>query len=612
MTNLPVSAPKADSKTDSKTGSGKNMAVTPSRPLPLWLLIAFALVLGLALSYARALSVWNKGTFFDSDDAMRLVEVRNLLHGQPWFDMTIGRLDPPYGVFMHWSRIVDMPLAIMIKLFGTVLPLELAERATRLVFPLALQALLYVGIARLAKSLIGPAAVLPAIVLTLLSGMEVTQFQPGRIHHSAPQIMLTIWMLASFVEALDFAQARRTAIAGALAALSLAIGLETLPFIVTLAGLAVALWVFRGAEMCRMLLSFGMGLAVVLPLTYVASVGRTHWFYTACDAYSPVYLVPNFVGAAAMIGLAAASSRLGGVRARLLAAGLAACLVTIAAYAIKPVCFIDPYHGIDPLVRDIWLKNVIEGFSLPRFFARDAGTAAILTLPVALGLCATGVALLRETGTARLRWFVVTAMLVVSTALSFWMIRMLSYAILIALFGGVWCILAMHNALVRTRWREAAMLSFCLVLPFSTIGWAFVIPTKTDRADWREGSGCLASSAFAPLAKLPPGIVAAPIDAGSHMLALTPHSVLAAPYHRDNIGNRAMLDAMLAAPADARGILVAHHVTYVMTCAGLKETDVLAKHAPHGLAAALISGHVPAWLTPLPKAGPYQVFVMKR
>ncbi len=108
------------------------------------------------------------------------------------------------------------------------------------------------------------------------------------------------------------------------------------------------------------------------------------------------------------------------------------------------------------------------------------------------------------------------------------------------------------------------------------------------------------------------GLVAAPIDAGSHLLALTPQSVLAAPYHRNNIGNRAVLDAMLAAPANAREILSAHHVTYVMTCPGLKETDALAARAPHGLAAALISRHVPDWLTPLGVSGPYQVFVMRR
>jgi len=44
-----------------------------------------------------------------TDDAMRLVEVRDLLGGQSWFDLTQYRLAPPEGVRMHWSRLIDLP-----------------------------------------------------------------------------------------------------------------------------------------------------------------------------------------------------------------------------------------------------------------------------------------------------------------------------------------------------------------------------------------------------------------------------------------------------------------------------------------------------------------------
>jgi hypothetical protein len=584
--------------------------LSAASPLPLWLLITLVLALGLILSYTRALEVWTKGTFFDPDDAMRLVEVRDFLHGQTWFDMTAYRLDPPAGVFMHWSRIIDVPLAILIKFFGLILPPDLAERASRLIFPLALQALLCLGIARLAKVLIGPAAILPALILTLLSGMEFSQFQPGRIHHSAPQIMLVIFMLASFLEALDPRKARHAAIAGALGALCLGIGLESLPFIVTLCGLAVALWIFRGAELQRTLGFFALGLGLALPLVFLATIGRAHWFDVVCDAYSPAYFVPGIVGAIVLASLAAASQRLATLSARMGAAACAAAIVVGAAFAIKPICFIDPYHGIDPLLRQIWLNNVIEGFPLRRLFAQDAGTAAMLALPICLGSCASLVALARATGLARQRWLIVCVMSLVGAALSVWMIRMTSFAALISLFGGAWCIIAVHDTLARTKWREIAALSFCLALPFSTVGWALAIPSKPDDAE-HDNSGCLASAAFTPLAELPPGIVVAPIDAGAHMLVFTPHNVLAAPYHRDNIGNRVMLDAMLATPEDARNILMAHHTTYVMTCAGMKDFNMLAARAPHGLAAALIAGHAPDWLKPLSNSGAYHVFVIQ-
>lgn len=603
MTNLTLGA--ASEKSHAIAKEPQQAAV------PLWLLIVIALGLGLVLSYSRALDVWHKGTFFDSDDAMRLVQVRSLLHGQAWFDLTAYRLDPPGGVFMHWSRLIDLPLVLLIKAFSLVLSPDLAERAARIVFPLGLQALLYLGMARLAKIVIGPAAILPVLVLTLLSGMEVGQFQPGRIHHSAPQIMLTIFMIGCMADAVDPKKARQAAIAGVLAALSLAIGLETLPFIVVLAALAVTLWITQGNEMRTMLGAFALGLGVALPLFFFATVGAAHWSDTVCDAYSIAYLVPGLVGAGALLSLAVLSKRLQTRATRGLAAAGASVVVIAAACAIKPICFVDPYHGIDPLVRQIWLNNVIEGFSLRRLYAQDAGAAIMLILPIALGLAATLVAWLKAIEPERRRWLILAVTSIGAAALSFWMIRMLSFAILISSFGGAWCILAARAALTKTRWREASALAFCLVLPFSTVGWAIVIPSKSDGADWKEGTGCLTTSAFVPLAQLPRGLVAGPIDAGSHMLAFTPHSALAAPYHRDNDGNRAEIDAMLAPPDEARTILAAHHVTYVMTCAGLKETEVMAQRAPHGLAAALISGRVPNWLKPLPSSGPYHVFVIQ-
>ncbi len=580
-----------------------------TRPIPTWLWIAIALLLGSVLSFAGAHKVWQDGTFFDSDDAMQLVQVRELLAGQNWFDLTIGRLDPPHGVFMHWSRTVDVPLALLIKGFGLLLSTQTAERLTRLVFPLILQALLYGGVARLARMLIGPQAALAAIALVLLSGMQFGEFQPGRIDHTAPQIVLLVFMLLSFVEAIDPARARRAAFGGVLAALSLSISIEDLPFVVAFAVLFVALWIARGPLMREALLSFGIGLGAALPLAFVATIGRSHWFDMACDAYSAAYLIPGLAVAAAMIVLA--MWRLPTKLTRLAAAGLAASAVLAVAAATKPICFVDPYTGIDPLVRQIWLKNVEEAMPLSRFFRNEPAIAAIYFLPIALGFAASLAAVWREQGLARLRWLIVAVISALAVALSCWMIRVMGFASSIALFGGAWCVVRLYDILTLTRCCAVAALAFVLVLPFSSIGWAFVLTQDPQAGARAELTACLASAAFAPLAELPPGVVLAPIDAGSHLLALTPHSVLAAPYHRDNRGNRAALDAFLSEPQAARQILRANHVAYIMTCPGMNETAALAARAPRGLAAALVHGTIPEWLKGLPHIGKYQVFVIQ-
>src|ERR1700712_5265613 len=49
----------------------------------------------------------------DTDDNMRFDQVRDWLNGQGWYDLRQYRLNPPAGFSIHWSRLVDLPLAAM-------------------------------------------------------------------------------------------------------------------------------------------------------------------------------------------------------------------------------------------------------------------------------------------------------------------------------------------------------------------------------------------------------------------------------------------------------------------------------------------------------------------
>src|SRR5690348_13799793 len=63
----------------------------------------------------------------DSDDVMRLVQVRDLIAGQGWFDLTQHRLGLEGGTPMHWSRLVDLPIAALILFFRLFLDPLAAE-----------------------------------------------------------------------------------------------------------------------------------------------------------------------------------------------------------------------------------------------------------------------------------------------------------------------------------------------------------------------------------------------------------------------------------------------------------------------------------------------------
>src|SRR4029079_4818561 len=88
------------------------------------------------------------GPTLSTDDAMRLVQVRDLLAGQGWYDLTQYRLSPPEGVVMHWSRLIDVPIAFLIRVTDWAVPAALAERLARTGWSAAPLLALLNGIAR--------------------------------------------------------------------------------------------------------------------------------------------------------------------------------------------------------------------------------------------------------------------------------------------------------------------------------------------------------------------------------------------------------------------------------------------------------------------------------
>ena len=60
------------------------------------------------------------------------------------------------------------------------------------------------------------------------------------------------------------------------------------------------------------------------------------------------------------------------------------------------------------------------------------------------------------------------------------------------------------------------------------------LESRANAAAAREA--CFRSENYAALARIPAGLIAADIDYGPFLLALTPHRILAAPYHRLSSG----------------------------------------------------------------------------
>ena len=532
-------------------------------------------LLALATTLGKAVAVWRTGIFFDPDDAMRAVEVRDFLNGQGWFDLIQHRLSPDHPFAMHWSRLADLPLAASALIFGYFTDPDTAERITRLLEPSLFYVVFLAAVAGLGRGLVGERGPLSAALLASGSLEIVSNFVPGHIHHHALQLMLLALLVKLFCDGLDPARAGRMTGAGVWAALSLAINLQNLPFVMAAGSILGLMWVRQGAPLARALGRFGWGLLGGGTAVFLLQVPPSRYFEASCDAFSAPHLLALTAASAWFVALAAASPRLGSAGTRL--AGLcAACgSVLLLMRLAYPDCLGDPYAAVDPLIRERWMGEVGEAMPLAGILARDPWGTIPIVIALGLGMGGAVQAARRETGLTGARWIAVTVLGLVGIAGTLWQIRVASSAAMFASIGGASWLCRSFGPQAPAR-RYGMLLCVLAGLGLTQAGWTFAlsIPRSFASGPIRSARGlppidpdaCFAPGSYDTLRGLPTGLVLSTIDPGAHILAYTAHSALAAPYHRDSYGIRVALLAFEAPPEAARALILGARVRYLALC----------------------------------------------
>jgi len=500
----------------------------------------------------------------DTDDAMRLVLVRDLLHGRGWWDQWIGRLQPPLGTYIHWSRLVDGALASLIWLFERVMSPAAAEYAVRLLWPLAwIFPAAVCGLA-IARSLGGKSAVFVGAVLLATNIQLYVQFRPGRIDHHDLQITMAV-----IAAACSMARGRRTrwaVVAGAAAGLGLAIGIEALPF-EAIIGASYGLRLLLSDDEARPARAYGLSLAGFAALFYAIQTPPWRWSMAVCDSLAWNLLAGVIVGG---LGLAAVATW--GAKTplwtRLGLFGLVGVAAAATFLAIDPACIHGPFGAVDPRLRPFWFDKVKELQPWGRIFIEDRGAAVRVIVMTVMALAAAGFLLWREQGWRRPTNLTIAALILLASWAAAHAYRMQDY---VYWFGVP--ALAAAIGLLGERFLKGLMLPVLgATLVLSPICAAVVViellslgPAKAGAATASD-ERCYDDVVYRPLAKLPPGIVLGEIDLGPFILADTPHSVLSAPYHRMAWGILAAHEAQAAPSSAAEAKVRALKVSYVVEC----------------------------------------------
>jgi hypothetical protein len=563
-----------------------------------------------------AYSRWWNITWFnlgDTDDNMRMAQVRALLHGQDWFDLRQYRLNPPYGANIHWSRLVDLPLAAIILVTRPFVGGANAELIAAGFGPMVPYLALLFGLALTARRLIDARAFFLPLAGVMVAELTNGMFMPERIDHHGWQLALLSLSIAGLA---DPKRLRGGITLGVTTALSLAIGLEMIIYL-AIAGAAIALfWVADERERSRALgyaVSLGGGIAFCF-LIFGSYANR----FAVCDALSPVWVSDLLLSSALLLVLAWWSP--GDWRVRL-AAAAAAGLVIAAFHALMwPHC-LTRLEGVSDEVYALWLSHVREARPVYRHGWKIA--TLVLTLPVTATL---GWALLawRNRVDADLfrRTLAAWATGLFAMLLLFWQIRTGPAAQLLAVVGAVaivWLLVPVFersgSMLLRTFGAVAiALIGFGAVTPLAMNFAPVSKVTPREAQISRANRLCNFIGSFTPVATQPKGVVFTFIDLAPRLIVVTHHDSIMGPYHRNGEQIADVMKAFRGSADEARKIMAKYHSDYLLTCPNSSTTTIFMSETPKGFYAQLAKGEVPDWLTPvpLPVNSPFRMWKIAR
>jgi hypothetical protein len=575
-----------------------------------WKLIVFLVWFGFCVW--MIIDRWNDIRWFglgDTDDNMRIMQVRALLHGQGWYDLRNYHMNPPYGANIHWSRLVDLPIAGLILGLRPFLGGAGAERWAVAIAPMLPYLLLLFSVALTARRLLGLAAYPLAFMGLFFAGSTNGMFTPERIDHHGWQLALLALSISAIT---DPRHVRGGLILGISTALSLAIGLEMIIYLALVGVAMVLFWVDEPEERERLrayAVSLGGGTALCF-LLFASNDNRN----AVCDALSPVWLSDALVGSALMFALAWVSP---GDWKRRFVLAFGAGLIIAGFHALTwPAC-LQRLEGVSPEVDRLWLSHVKE--ARPVYLHGWRIATLILALPIT-GAIGWGLLIWWRRRERELLRRVIGAALpgFAASLLLFWQTRTGPAAQMMAAVGGA----ALIWILLPSAWnsRSSVVRVFGAFLVF-VVGAGAAIPAvidfipepKASARDLQIGKAnrlCASMWGLRPVALQPKGVVMTFVDLGPRLIAVTHHDSIAGPYHRNGQQIADVMNFWRGSADQAHHIALKYHTDYVLSCPNSSTTTIFDSETPNGFYTQLQRGKVPQWLAPvqLPKDSPFRMW----
>jgi hypothetical protein len=544
------------------------------------------------LAIWQALIVWPHTYSFDLDSLLRMQQVMDLINGQAWYDHIQHRLNPPIGVFIHWTKPVDMLLlliALPLSHFMSVKTAVLVSAAFVPLFFMMVSGCLLIAAVR-------PLRVSGVTHIYLLFVCAATPclwgvYTPFAVDHHFLLTTLSIAVLALGVHLLTAEQQalkKHSLLLGAVIGLGIWVSPEFLVFSGICLGYLGCCWV-GNPERYRFVLpdvlkttTFVLCLAVLWERRPLLAVEH--------DTVSVVH-----VTLFALLTLLALLLR----RFHVLHSGMArfqgAALGGILVLGVMELVFTGfhraHYNHVSAFVDKNLLADITELQPLLESQAKNllVFVAYIYVFVVGFaGFFSTRVRAVWRAQPAPYFFLFVTAIGMLYMALL--QQRWIAYAIAPMALMSVAVVkvllddadVFMRRLSLRTRldvrFLTANLLAIFLAaggLGSAMLGVALEKPDTTQKIQLKkEQKACAAAMGkfmrdgeMSAVLKKPSGLVLAPTDWAPQILFWTPHKAVAGNYHRDTDGIKAVIDFFsVKTAAAAQAIVVKHNVDMVVYC----------------------------------------------
>ncbi|MEL6840787.1 MAG: hypothetical protein AAFP85_15975 [Pseudomonadota bacterium] len=574
------------------------------------LTVIAAILFTLGQAVFLSLDLWDNFAKQGNDDILRLVMVRDFIAGQGWYDMVQYRVLPPDGMPLHWSRYIDLGIAAIVVPLSFFFPMPMAELLAASIWPTLIQLLALTVVTISTRRLFGTVAACFAVVCLVL--WPITggwHSAAGNLdHHNVQMLMMMLMAVCAVWPDRPYATGM---IGGLAAAFSLAVGLETVPFVLGVGIIILGrVLLARTQEARQALLVFCGVLSISSVVFWVGQTAPEIRMQPMCDRLStPILSVVWTATIASAVPLLVFRSNAATLQR--LAGTIILTLIGVAlSWSLLSTCLAGPYGNLPQDMQDFISVGVDEALPGIAYFFQHPETTmlflpALTLVPVLIGfdlfsnwraadmtsdrrVALLGLGLLSVIG------FLMMLVQMRAATLSGSILPILVGYILARLF-------ATYKHKKDSLTAFGGLLLATIFISPTTVVAALKPVLPVDNGAEISGADCRTYEAIVALNEIPKALLLPHFNVAPSILWLTHHDVLSAGYHTSAVAITNSVRPFTLEEDALRDYIAASGATHFLLC---NNTPYAGQFVPR-----LAAGEEVDWLRRVPLSDENQVLL---